>query len=195
MSNYGRNFEFLVPPSGKQRKGRFFNDGSEVPIGAPVIVDYTNGTANADNALGMQPVVLADGQTATPLNGQGGIIVFEYGPNAFSGDDPSLTTYSDKDTVVADAACQVIHGDDIKVKFTNTSTSVFLNTRTYPARTMVTGLNLATPTIVVGEFLTPEDTPTDSNGYWQEEASAANAWLVVTKVDADRNELEAQMTF
>ena len=195
MSNYGRNFEFLVPPSGKQRKGRFFNDGGEIPIGAPVVVDYINGNSNADNALGMQPVVLADGQTATPVNGQGGIAVYEYGPNAFSGDDPALTTYSDKDTVAAEAACQVVSGDDVKVRFRNTAASTFLNTRAYPARVMVTGLNPATPTVAVGEYLTPEDTPNDTNGYWQEEASAANAWLVITKVDADRDELEAQLTF
>ena len=25
MSTYGPNFEFLVPPTGRQRKGRFFN--------------------------------------------------------------------------------------------------------------------------------------------------------------------------
>ena len=195
MSNYGRNFEFLVPPSGKQRKGRFFNDGSEFPIGAPVAVDYVNGTTNADNALDMQPVVLVDGPANTPVNGQGGIAIYEYGPNAYAGDDTALTTYSDKDTVPAGAACQVVSGDDVKVRLRNTAEDTFLNTRTYPARVMVAGLNAATPTVAVGEFLTPQGTPNDTNGYWQEEADAAEAWLIITKVDADRDELEAQLTF
>ena len=32
-------------------------------------------------------------------------------------------------------------------------------------------------------------------GYWVETATAANAWLVITAVDASRGEVEAEMTF
>jgi hypothetical protein len=194
MTDYGRNFEFLVAPSGRQRKGRFFNDGGVTPIGVPVVVDYVNGTSNEDNALGMQPVVVVDGATNVPTQGTGGIMIYEYGPNAYAGDDTALTVSSDKDTVPAGAAVQVVSGTEIKVRLRNTVETVFLQTRTYAGRTMVAGLG-ATPTVAVGELLTPAGTPNDTNGYWAETATAAEGWLVITKVDADRNELEAQMTF
>lgn len=190
MSNYGRNFEFVVPPSGKQRTGQFYNDGVAIPIGAPVVVDLTN---NGINALDLVPVVLATTDQAIPVNGQGGIAVYEYGPAAFAGTDSSLTTYSDMDTVPAGSACQVIHGDDVKVRLSNTTASTFLNTRAYAGRVMVAGIG-ATPTVAVGDMLTP-GTGDDTNGYWAETSTAANAWLIVTKVDTTRAELEAQLGF
>lgn len=191
MSNYGRNFEFLVPPQGNQRQGRYYNaEGAEIPIGVPVEVD----TGTDDNDLDMQAVVLATGATATPDNGQGGIVVYEYGPAGYAGDDPFLTDYSDKDVVPDGAAVQVVHGDTVKVRFKNTVASTFLNTRDYAGRIMVAGLQAATPTVAVGEYLTP-GTGDDTSGYWAEDADVANAWLVITSVDADRDELEARMTF
>lgn len=190
MSNYGRNFDFAVPPSGKQRKGQFYNDGVAIPIGAPVIVDLTN---NGINALDLVPVVLAKTSQVIPLNGQGGVVVYEYGPAAFAGDDPTLTTYSDKDTVPAGSACQVVSGMDVKVRFTNTSASTFLNTRAYAGRVMVAGIG-ATPTVTVGNVLTP-GTGNDSAGYWAKTTTVANGWLIVTKVDNTRSELEAQFAF
>ncbi len=146
MSNYGRNFEFTVPPDGKDRKGRFYNaEGAAFPIGAPVTA--SNG---ATNALGLEPVTLTTGATNAPDNkgnGRGGIAIYEYAPNAFSGDDPQLTVYSDKDTVPDLAAVQVVSGTHIKVRFRNTAaTSSFLNTRTYVGRMMVAGVG-ATPTV------------------------------------------------
>jgi hypothetical protein len=189
MSNYGRNFELTVPPHGRDRKGRFYNaQGAAIPIGAPV--EATNGAANA---LGLEPVTLATGSTTTPQNGRGGIAVYEYGPNAYSGDDPALTTYSDKDTVPDAAAVQVVSGDYVKVRFTNTTASTFLNTRAYTGRTMVAGIG-ATTTLAVGEYLGP-GAGTDALGYWQEEPTASEAWLVITKIDATRSEVEAQMVF
>jgi hypothetical protein len=56
---------------------------------------------------------------------------------------------------------------------------------------MVAGLG-ATPTLQVGDYLTP-GTGNDSAGYWAETASAANAWLVVTLVDSARQEVEAEL--
>jgi hypothetical protein len=191
MSNYGRNFELTVPPNGNQRKGRFYNAaGADIPIGAPVTA--TNGAANS---LGLEPVDLQDGAASNPIAGRHGIAVYEYGPNGYAGDDPVLTTYSDKDVVPDGAAVQVVSGTQIKVRLRNTpASSTFLNTRTYTGRTMVAGVG-ATPTVAVGDYLEPQGTPNDTNGYWVETATLADAWLVVTKVDSDRDEVEAQMMF
>jgi len=191
MANYGRNFEFLAAPHARERKGRFFNDeGASIPIGAPVLA-----SGGASNALDMAPVALATTAQDRPAAGQGGIAVFEYAPNAFAGDDPVLTVYSDKDTIDDQAAIQLVSGTNIKVRFRNTpASSTFLNTRDYVGRVMVDGINLATPTVIVGDFLTP-GVGDDTSGYWAETSTASEAWLVVTKVDADRDECEAQMAF
>lgn len=186
--SYGRNFEVIVPPHGRDRRGRFYLDSAtDLPIGAPVSFALT-GPTGAANALGMQPVVSVSGDVApTEMSG---IVVYEYGPNAYSGDDPVLTDYSDKDVVPADGACQVIRGEYVKVRFTNTTAETFLNQRSYTGRVMIDLTGIA-----VGDLLQPETTPNDTNGYWQEAVTPANAWLVVTSVDTARAELEAQMTF
>jgi len=192
MGSYGRNFEFRFPPETENRSGRFYlqNAGATVPIGAPVTVD----ASPVESALGLLPVSLATGATATPRPGMGGIAVYEYGPAAFAGNDPYLTTYSDKDTVPAGAALQVVSGQEVKVVFTNTVSNTFLATRTYASRTMVAGVGGATPTVTVGNLLTP-GTGNDSAGYWAATGTAANAWLVVTKVDNTRGECEARLVF
>ena len=128
-----------------------------------------------------------------PKPGEGGIAVYEYGPAAYAGDDPFLTTYSDKDTVPAGAAVQVVNGPDVKVVLRNTSDETFLNTRDYTGRVMVGGLG-ATLTLAVGDYLTP-GTGDDTDGYWEETSTASEAWLVITKVDNDRGEVEARLTF
>jgi len=195
MSNYGRNFEFRTPPQSSQRSGRHFLDQAAVPIGAPV--EYaTTGTLGVANALGLEPVVLADSTPATerPLAGEAGIAVYEYGPAAFAGNDPFLTTYSDLDVVPAGAAVQVVSGNDVKVVLRNTDDETFLNTRDYTGRVMVAG-SPATVSLIVGDYLIP-GTGNDTDGYWTETAATqANAWLVVTKVDADRQEFECRLTF
>ena len=58
---------------------------------------------------------------------------------------------------------------------------------------MVAGLG-ATPTVVVGDYLRP-GVGDDTSGYWTETATEADGWLVVTSVDATRQEVEARMTF
>lgn len=187
--SYGRNFEIIVSPYGRGRRGRFYLDSATaIPIGAPVTYSLA-GDSGAENDLGLQPVILATGADLAPTE-MSGIGVYEYAPNAYAGDDPVLTNYSDKIDIPAGAAVQVIRGDYVKVRFTNTVTETFLNTRSYAGRTMVDLTGIA-----VGDFLQPEASPSDSNGYWQEAVTPANAWLVVTKVDATRGELEAQMTF
>ncbi len=186
--SYGKNFEFRVHPTSTNRSGRYYLSDTAQVIGAPVVLN-----ADGENDLGLAPVELATGSQVAPKPGKGGILVYEYGPAAFSGDDASLVLYSDKDTAPAGAAVQVVNGIDVKIVLRNTDDSTFLNTRDYEGRTMVAGLG-ATPTLVVGDYLTP-GTGNDASGYWAETATAANAWLVITKVDADRGEVEARLAF
>lgn len=189
MSNYGRNFEFRVPPRSGERAGRYYLSGADdIPIGAPVVVD----TAGDENDLGLLPVELATGAQAPPANGMGGIAVYEHAPAAYAGYDAALTTYSDIDTVPAGKAVQVVSGATVKVVLRNTEDETFLNTRDYEGRVFVAGLG-ATPTLAVGDFLTP-GTGNDNAGYWAE-STAENGWLVITKVDNDRGEVEARFTF
>lgn len=190
MSTYGRNFEFRVAPKSVNRSGRYYLAGaSAVAIGAPVIVD----DPATESDLGLIPVVLATGAQAKPNPGQGGILVYEHGPAAFAGDDPWLTTYSDKDTAPAGAAVQVVNGDYVKVVLRNTEDQTFLETTDYEGKTYVAGLG-ATLTLAVGDMLTPGTGDTTS-GFWAETATAANAWLIVTKVDNVRGEVEARLNF
>jgi hypothetical protein len=190
MGTYGRNFEFRIPPEAQNRKGRFVvpATGTPIPIGAPVVVT----PAAAPNALDLAPVTLATGATAR-AGGHKGIVVYEWGPAAFAGSDPFLTTYSDRDYVPLGGAVQLVSGPEVKVVFTNTAAQVFLNTRSYPGRIMVAGMG-ATPTLAVGDFLTP-GTGNDTAGYWAETAIEADAWLVVDHVDVGRQEVEATFLF
>jgi len=186
--SYGRNFEVTVPPHGQDRRGRFYNDGPAIPIGAPVLYALT-GTAGAANALGLEPVVLAAGALVAPTE-LSGLAVYEYGPNGYAGTDPVLTTYSDQDVVPAGAAVQVVRGSYVKVRYTNTVASTFLNSTAYAGRTMI-----PTAGLLVGDFLGLAAVPNDTNGYFAETAIPGDAWLVVTAVDVARDQVEAQMTF
>lgn len=192
MGTYGRNFEFRRPPVHGQRGARYYNpaDGDPIVLGAPVVV--ANGATPDDAFSGALPVALATGAQA-PKKGMCGIAVYEHAPAAFAGYDPVLTTHSDLDTAPVGKLLQVVHGDSVKVVFRNTEDHTFLQTRAYAGRTMVAGAG-ATPTVAVGDFLTP-GTGNDDDGYWAETGSAANAWLVVTNVDVDRGEVEAEFVF
>lgn len=193
MSNYGRNFEFRIPPVHGSRGGRFFlpADADPIVIGAPVVV--IDGEDPSVAFSGALPVELATGATDKPLPGLGGIVLYEHAPAAYAGFDPALTTYSDIDLVPAGKQCQVIQGGEVKVVLRNTEDRVFLNSRNYTGRTMVAGLG-ATPTLAVGNMLTP-GTGDDTSGYWAETANADEAWLIITNVDADRGEVEARLNF
>jgi len=190
MTNYGRNFEFRSAPKGAHRGGRYYLTGStDIPIGAPVKYD----SGEDENALGLLPVTLATSAQNAPKPGMGGILVYEHAPAAYAGNDPWLTTYSDLDTAPAGKAVQVVSGTEVKVVFRNTEDRTYLVTRDYTGRVMVAGAG-ATPTVAVGNYLTP-GTGNGTDGYWAETATAAEAWLVVTKVDTDRGEVEAKFTF
>lgn len=190
MATYGRNLTFRIPPMSENRAGRFTAPVlGTIPMGAPITADLSAGT----DALGLQIVKLA-AQAAAPIGGMSGLAVYEYGPAAFAGFDPLLTTYSDLGVCVAGKALQVVDGTYTKVVFANTIAETFLGVRSYPGRIMVAGLTGVTPTISVGQYLVP-GVGDDVNGYWQAQSSATGAWMVITSVDTVRVQVEARMLF
>jgi hypothetical protein len=209
MGTYGRNLEFRVPPQSEYRMARYAANvvplsgtgaagtGASgtglIPLGAPVIADTTAGA----DSMGRQVVKLAtsadpSGDIPPPALGAG-LAIYEYGPAAFAGTDPLLTTFSDLGVVPAGRACQVVHGTHVKVVLFNTVAELFLGVRAYPQRTMVNGLG-ATPTVAVGNYLVP-GLGDDTDGYWVSTATAAGAWMVITNIDPIRVALEARMLF
>lgn len=189
MSNYGRNFEFRVAPRGGHRAGRVSLGGStELPIGAPVVV-----TGDEDE-LGRLELALASEGAAVPAPGQGGIILFEHAPNAFSGDDPSLVLYSDKGNVPVGKGCQLINGDYVKVVLRNTADRTFLQVRDYEGRNLVDPAAVGATPAKVGDGLVPGK-GNDTDGYWKVAGVSDEPWLVITKVDTNRGEIEARLTF
>jgi hypothetical protein len=204
MGTYGRNIEFRVPPQSEYRMGRFSapvvplsgagtpGTGATgtglIPIGAPVTADTSAGF----DSMGRQIVRLATGSDV-PVPGLAGMAVYEYGPAAFAGFDPLLTTYSDLGVVPAGRALQVVRGGHVKVVLYNTIAEVFLGQRTYPQRTMVNGLG-ATPTVTVGDFLIPGQGD-DNDGYWVSTGTATGAWMVITSIDLIRVSCEARLLF
>lgn len=201
MSTQHRNFEFRNPPIDGQRPGYYIApppyaaDGvtplTQILIGQPVAVDTTQ---PVDSVWGLMPVKILTGEQP-PVKGLSGLADFEFkNDEAFAGFDPALTTFSDLAYVPPSAALKVCSGQFVEVCFRNTSAITFLNTRNYPARTMVAGLSGATPTVTVGSYLTP-GVGTDAGGYWAVAANPANGWLVVTSVDSTRGEVTARFLF
>jgi len=141
-------------------------------------------------------VVLASAGTP-PVKGRHGIGIYEHGDgDTWAGFDRQLTTYSDLGTLPPAKAVQLVSGPNVKVVFRNTDDETYLNVREYEGRTMVAEIGTpATPNVTAGDYLEPHSSPSDTNGYWQSTATRANAWLVVTRVDVDRGEVEAQFLF
>jgi hypothetical protein len=189
MGSYGRNFEFRVTPLEAMRRGRVvLDEGADVAIGAPFVIatDAVPDEVFTD-AL---PATLATGAQA-PRRGFAGLGIYEH--LDYNQQDPQYTTYSDKDTIPDGKLFQLISGPNVKVVFRNTADRTFLTTRDYDGRIMVAGMG-ATPTVGIGDYLTP-GTGDDTSGYWAATGSATNAWLIVTNVDALRQEVEAEFTF
>lgn len=189
MGSYGRNFEFRVTPEEYMRRGRvILAQGADVPIGVPLLI--------ADNAppdplwTGALPATLATGAQA-PRRGMSGLGVYEW--IDVNGLDAQLSGYSDRDLIPNGKQFQLVSGAGVKVVFHNTVAHTFSGTRNYPGRMMVAGMG-ATPTVQVGQYLSP-GTGTDAAGYWAVNATATNAWLRVTNVDASRQEVEAEFMF
>lgn len=187
MGSYGRNFEMRITPTEQQRRGRILLDGSApVAIGAPLVI--ANGATPSEAFTKALPANLATG--AQPFKrGFTGVGIYEH--LDYNQYDPEWILYSDRDVMPQGKLVQLIIGPNVKVVFRNTEDRTYLGTRDYEGRVMVAGLG-ATPTVAVGDYLTP-GTGNDDAGYWAETGSAANAWLVVTNVDAARQEVEAEL--
>jgi hypothetical protein len=155
-------------------------------MGAPLVI-ANNATPSAE-FTGALPATLATGAQAFK-RGFTGIGIYEH--IDYNQLDPAYYTYSDRDQMPQGKLVQLIIGPNVKVVFRNTADRTFMATRDYDGRIMVAGMG-ATPTVAVGDYLTP-GTGNDSAGYWAETGSAANAWLVVTNVDAARQEVEAEL--
>lgn len=189
MGSYGRNFEFRVPPQGGQRGGRYvLASTADLPIGVPVVV--ADGADPDTSLTGALPVDLATGAQA-PTKGLSGILVYEHIDMHYL--DPVYYTASDRDTAPTGKQVQVVSGDMVKIVLRNTEDRTFLQTRDYAGRTMVAGMG-ATPTLQVGDMLTP-GTGDDTDGYWAETATAAEAWLIVEQIDLARGEVECRLAF
>ncbi len=188
MSNYGRNFEFLQSPLPQHRLGRYVTKatGAVIPLGAPVRVP-TGAVANAEGRL---PLELCTGATE-PEVGRHGILIHEYAFLAERGRDPVQTVVSDYDTAPLNAPSQLCYGDECKVRLINTVARSFQGQRAYTGRVVIGGLG-ATPTVAVGNWLTP-GVGDDTSGYWAVTATKAQAWFYVTLVDSTF--VEAQMLF
>lgn len=191
MTNYGRNFEFRAQPHQRERGARYVLDpeGDEIPFGAPVVVDEDA----VDSGL-RQVLVPAEGDIE-PVAGKTGIALYEHAYEAYYGQDPVLTTFSDIDKAPLGKSVYLVFGDGVKIVLRNTVARSFFGQRNYPGRTMIAGVNAATPSVQVGDLLRPHDDPSDANGYWQVASGGEDAWLRVESVDGDRNEVEARFLF
>jgi len=213
MASYGRNFEFRIPPKPSARDGRFISPatalsgsgtggGSGVggsptgavgllPIGIPVIADLTAG----QDAMQNQYVKIPASDALITGQGINGLLLYEYGPAAFAGSDPYLTTYSDLGIVPLNVYCILVKGDPAtKILLRNTTANSFLGIRPYAGRIMVNGLGAGTATVIVGDYLVP-GLGDDVDGYWATTVTAAGAWAVIDSVDNARLELTARMLF
>lgn len=193
MSNYGRQGSFLQTPLPHDRLGRYIVGDDPILMFAPAIVP----SGAVVDVNGRLPLELATGAQA-PRKTRSGIVIWEspWGADRLGGPglDPVLTRASDVDTAPANTAAQFISGTQVRLRLNNRAEFSFDGQRTYAARTMVAGLGGATPTVEEGELLTP-GVGTDADGYWAVTATAANAWLVVTAVNNDTGELDAQFLF
>lgn len=187
MTNLGRNFELLQNPDQKHRLGRFrLKDGLTVPIGTPLrAVPDTGLDVKGRRTLETAPAASA------PATGATGIGIYIYTYNWDRGKYPTTLDPSDLDMVPEAQPVQLVHGDEVRVRFRNTVERLFQGQRQYSARTMVAGLG-ATPTLEIDDLLTP-GAGDDVNGWWAKTTDAALAWFRVTSVSA--TEVEAQLLY
>lgn len=147
-----------------------------------VAADFDEG-ANGELYIGTAVKADANGNIVRPAanaepDGLSGILVYEH--IQYQGVDPGLTTYSDAPFNKAPKGrfAQILRGPGAKVWFKNTSDKTLYDNRTQTGVTLVAGLG-ATPTLAVGDYLTPA-----ADGTWQE-GTAANGWLQVEQVSSD----------
>lgn len=172
--NFGfRSFENIV------RDGRHKTPATGNPflIGTAVQVDPAN------------PGFLKRPTAASAPTALSGILVYEH--IQYQGVDPFLTSPQDYPFTVVPLArfAQMVHGIGTKVFFKNTADKPLYDGRVQPGATLVAGLATATPTIAVGDYLTPA-----SDGTWAE-GNAGNGWLQVEQVVNSTGLCEARLTF
>lgn len=171
--NFGmRSFENVV------RKARFKTPATGQPfkIGTAVVVD-------PDNEGRMKAVTTATAPTALS-----GLVVFEH--IQFQGVDTTLVTNHDTpfDLVPQNRHAQIMSGKGAKVWFKNTADAVLYDGRVRSGSTMVAGLGGATPSLEVGDYLTP------SADGWAA-GTATNGWLQVEQVNHAAGLVECRVTF
>lgn len=172
--NFGfRSFENIV------RDGRNKTPATGTPflIGTAVQVDPAN------------PGTLARPSAASAPTALSGIVLYEH--IQYQGVDPFMTTSQDYPFTVVPLGrfAQMIRGNGVKVWFKNTADKPLYDGRVQTGATLVAGLGGATPTIAVGDYLTPA-----ADGTWAE-GNATNGWLQVENVVNSTGLCEARFTF
>lgn len=174
MGSIGRNITILQGPVYQHRLGRFKNGDEAVKQGVPVVADTYD---TFDGRTTVEVAAPAD----TPVVGQAGFLIYEAPYTGWNGVDPESTSFSDLDTIPADAPAQLVHGTEVRIRFQNTE-----------ARRVVSEGLMGS--LSIGDTLVPHTSPSESNGEWQ--AAASNdPWVVVTAVDQDRDFVEVQLQF
>ena len=186
-----RNFEYRVSPRGPERGSRYVLKADEA---APRTKGVPVKTTGDFDAQGRAVVSLVTGAQDKPKAGQGGILDFELFRK--EGLDNYIQTYSDYDTVEAGTPVQVVTGENrVRINYRNTEDGSFYSRAGYPAgRIMIAGVSIATPTVALGDYLTP-GTGNDTAGYWAETSDIDEAWLVVQRVDKDTGDVEVTVNF
>jgi hypothetical protein len=170
--NFGfRSFENLI----RDGRNQVPATGSPYLIGTAVVVDSTNTLVRPSDSA--NPTVLS------------GVVVFEH--IQYQGTDPFLASPNDFPYTVVPLGrfAQMVHGRGAKVYFKNTADQPLYDGRVIAGQTIVAGLGGATPTIVVGDYLTPA-----ADGTWKE-GNATNGWFQVEQVNNASGLCEARFTF
>lgn len=180
--NFGmRSFENVV------RHGRAKTPAT-LPSAASTIGSLLLGTAvQVDPA---NPGVLKVPAAASAPTALSGVLVYEH--IQYQGVDTNLTSPQDApfNSAPLGRYVQVMHGQGAKVWFKNTADKTLYDGRLQKGYTLVAGVGGATPTVQVGDMLTPA-----ADGTWQETATASLAWMVVENVDHTNALVECRLTF
>lgn len=165
FTNIVRNGRFKTPASFAAGEGTV---NGEALIGTAVQLDPANPGTLKRPAANQEP------------DASCGIVVYEH--IQWKGTDPALTASVDFETAPPNSYVQIVRGPGTKVWFNNTSDKELYDGRSQAGRTLVAGVSQATPSVAVGDYLTPA-----ADGTWQE-GTAANGWFLVEQVEGDRVE-------
>lgn len=170
--NFGfRSFENIV----RDGRNKVPATGNPFLIGTAVTVDGTN-------------TLVRPSANAAPTQ-LSGVVVYEH--IQYQGTDPFLQSPNDAPytTVPLGRFAQMVHGIGVKVYFKNTADQPLYDGRIITGQSLVAGLGIATPTIAVGDYLTPA-----ADGTWVE-GSSSNGWFLVEQVNNAAGLCEARFLF